>query len=139
MAAVAIKTGPGVLTIGSDTDLTQFEQQITSASLEPSFSSGDDTLVLSGDTVAGADTETWTLKGKMNSDLGTSKSAQEFCFTNSGKVLPFNFTPSTEAGKAFTGTLKVRATAFGGDVGQNSNVDFEFPCVGKPDLGAVAS
>ncbi|AGW42455.1 PadR family transcriptional regulator [Leifsonia xyli subsp. cynodontis DSM 46306] len=137
MTATVQKTGPGKFIIGDNADITVFETQVTSITLEPDVKSEDDMLVLSGDTVAGADTETWTVKGKLNADLGAKTSVQEYCFTHAGQAKPFKFTPATASGRQFEGVLKIRPTAFGGDVGSTSQVDFEFPVIGRPTLTPI--
>lgn len=137
MPATAIKTGPGRLTIGATDSPINFAAQITEANLKPSVSSEDDIEVLSGETVAGADTETWVLSGKMNADLGQDASAQEYCFTHAGEQVPFTFSPNSATGRQFTGVVKIRATAFGGEVGKTSQIDFELPVVGRPVMASI--
>jgi hypothetical protein len=138
MSVTTQKTGPGKFTIGETDSLTVFEHQVISITLEPDVKSDDDQPVLSGEIVAGADTETWTVKGTLLGDFGSTESLQEFCFTNAGTQMPFTFTPLSTAGKQFSGVLKVRAVPFGGDVGDRHEADFEFPVVGRPTLAPVA-
>ena len=131
------KTGPGKFTVGSSSDLTTFDSQVLSITLEPDVSTGDAKTVLSGEVAPGDRTEKWKLTGTLLSDFGAPKSLVEYCFTKRGTQQPFKFTPATAAGKEFTGTLTIEALAIGGDVGETPEPDFEFELVGEPILAAI--
>lgn len=131
------KTGPGKLVIGDTGDLTTFDSQVISCTLEPSVDTGDSTQVLSGEVAPGDRTESWALSGTLLADLGAEDSLQEYCFTNRGLTKPFRFTPNIASGKEFTGDLVIEAVAFGGDVGETAEPDFEFALVGEPTLAAI--
>lgn len=130
-------TGPGKFIIGETADLTVFDSQVTSITLEPSVNKGDAKKVLSGETAPGDRTETWVIKGSMFSDFGSTDSLVEYCFTHRGQEQPFRFTPATASGKEITGRLTVEATAIGGDVGETPEPEFEFELVGDPILGTI--
>lgn len=131
------KTGPGKFVIGETADLTTFDSQVTSITLEPSVDKGDDTPVLSGEVAPGDRTESWQITGTLLSDFGHEDSLVEFCFTNRGQQKPFKFTPSTTSGKEISGILTIEAVAIGGDVGETGEPDFEFALMGDPTLAAI--
>lgn len=131
------KTGPGKFTVGESGDLTTFDSQVLSITLEPDVSKDEDREVLSGEIAAGERTENWNLTGTLLNDFGQTGSLVEFCFTNRGQEKPFRFTPSTASGKEITGTIMIEALAIGGDVGVTPETDFEFALVGSPTLGAI--
>lgn len=137
MAASTIKAGAGKLSIGATAALVQLNSQVISCKLTPSASQDDPILVLSGETVAGKFTETWELEVTFHTDLGTTKSVWEYLFTNSGTTQPFEFEPSTAAGKKFAGSLIVTAAPIGGDVGDILESDAKFTVIGKPVMSAV--
>ena len=131
------KTGPGKLVIGETADLTTFDSQVLSVTLEPDVSTGDSKTVLSGEVAPGDRTEEWKLTGTLLSDFGSEDSLVEYCFTKRGTVQPFKFTPATSSGKEFSGQLTIEAVAVGGDVGETPEPDFEFALVGAPTLAAI--
>ncbi|WP_218711552.1 hypothetical protein [Arthrobacter sp. BF1] len=137
MPAVTQKAGAGKLSIGATTGLTQFNSQVTSCTLTPSASVGDPIAVLSGETVAGAFTEAWELEVTFNTDLGQTKSVWEYLFNNAGTTQPFEYEPTTAAGKKFTGSLIVTSAPLGGDVTEIMQSDATFTVIGKPVMTAV--
>lgn len=137
MAINKTKTGPGKFVIGESADLTAFDSQVLSITLEPDVDTGDAQVVLSGETAPGDRTESWNLTGTLLSDFGSEDSLVEFCFTNRGQQKPFKFTPSTASGKEISGELTIEAVSIGGDVGETPEPDFEFALVGPPILAAI--
>lgn len=138
MAVNTLTMGPGSLTIGATTDLTNFSGQTTSVRLVPSVDQGDAIQVLSGESVAGDRTESFTLEGTLLQDLGATVSTTEWLFTNRGETHVFEFIPSTAKGKKITGSLVVEAIEIGGDTGTKPTSDFTFTVVGTPTIGTVA-
>lgn len=130
-------TGPGKFIIGETADLTTFDSQVLSITLEPDVSKGDDKTVLSGEVAPGDRTESWKISGSLLSDFGAPASLVEYCFTKRGTQAPFKFTPSTASGKEISGILTIEAVAIGGDVGETPEPDFEFNLVGQPTLAAI--
>ena len=134
------KLGPGRLTIsgpgvpGLSPDLSS---QVRKSALVPKVKQDDPLPVLSGKSVPGDRSESWTLEGSLLDDFGTSGSTVEWCFTNRGQTLSFVFIPATANGKRVTGRAVVEATSIGGDVGKNNEVDFEFVVL-DPVIGTVA-
>lgn len=133
------KTGPGKFVVGDTGDLTTFDSQVLSITLEPEVDTGDSKTVLSGEVVAGDRTETFRLTGTLLSDFGATDSLVEYCFTNRGTEQPFKFTPSTASGKEITGTLRIEAVAIGGDVGETAEPDFDFEVIGIPTIATIPS
>lgn len=137
MAVSTITVGAGTLTIGASSDLTNFSSQITSCRLVPSSDIGDTIYVLSGESVAGDFTESYTLEGTLLQDLGAT-SKTEWLFNNAGETHVFEFVPNTTAGRTITGSLVVSAVDIGGDVRSKPTSDFSFTVIGKPVIGAVS-
>lgn len=133
-----ITVGPGTLTIGEEAALEEFNSQVTSCKLTPSVDNGDPINVLSGEQVPGDRTESFTLDGTFLQDFGKSDSRTEWLFTHRGEQQPFEFAPSTAAGKSITGELVVEAIDIGGDVKTKPTSDFSFIIVGEPAIGTVA-
>lgn len=138
MAVNTLTVGAGTLTIGAAADLTNFSSQVTSAKLVPSSETGDTIYVLSGESVSGDFTETYTLEGTFLQDFGTAGSKTEWLFNNAGETHVFEFTPNTVAGKKITGSLVVTSVEIGGDVNSKPTSDFTFNVIGKPVITAAA-
>mgnify|MGYP001184918157 CR=1 FL=1 len=137
MTVKTLKMGPGDLSIGSDTNLTNFASQVKSVRVVPEVDTGDDEPVLSGEVIPGDRTESWTLSGTLKQDFGAADSTTEWLFEHRGEQHPFTYIPSTSAGRQVTGELVVEAIEIGGDVSTKPDSDFEFRLVGPPQLGAV--
>lgn len=131
MPVEVVKTGPGTIALGETGTETDFSAQVTSIVLTPEVDEGDDVTTLSGEIVPGEDQESYTLSGTLFQDLRES-GIVAYSWANKGTVVPFTFTPNTDAAASFTGEIKVRALAVGGDVDANATSDFEWPCVGVP-------
>jgi len=118
--------GPGTLTIGSEVDLIDFSAQAKSCKLTPSVDNGDPINVLSGESVPGDRTESFTLDGTFLQDLGVAAGTTEWLFTHRGETHPFIYVPLTAAGKQITGDLVVEAIDIGGDAKTKGESDFSF-------------
>lgn len=127
--------GPGTLTFGEHGSEQEFGGSVTTCTLTPEFDQGDNTPVLSGDTIAGELTETWTLGGEFLQSYD-SESLLLWCKINSGKELPFVFKPRADQPLTASGIVTIRATPIGGDVKTRTTSGFEFVCVGVPDVNA---
>jgi hypothetical protein len=139
MAGTATKLGPGTLVIG-DTVAPSLDMscQLSGAKVAWDKDKEDDTPTLCGDTVAGATTYTGKLSGTVLIDL-SDDGLVDFTWTNKGQQFPFVFIPNTAAGKQITGTVTVDPLDVGGDeVKKNMTSDFEWDCVGMPELEAIA-
>lgn len=127
--------GPGELTLGATGSLLDVSCRVNNAKIAPSKDQQDTTTKLCGTEVAGAVTYTFALSGNVDVDLAYSDGLAAFCWENAGTVVPFSFTPNTDAGAIATGSLVVDPLDFGGDdYGAPMTSDFEFTCEGKPTI-----
>lgn len=127
--------GPGTLTLGASGTLKEFSAHTTSASLEPSYSDGDAIDLLDGSIEKEQDEETWTLSGEIRQEL-TVSALEDWCLENAGQEMPFTFSPVDSVAKTYTGIVRVRAVTIGGDVKTKNTSSFEFPIIGRPEIGA---
>ena len=137
MTVNTITVGPGTLTLGETGTLSTLSSQVTACRLVPNVENEDPIDVLSGEQAPGDRSESWTLAGTLLQDLGAVDSTTEFLFTNRGTQMPFEFVPSTAAGKKITGTVVPEAIEMGGDAKTKPTSDFEWQIVGEPDLEDV--
>lgn len=137
MAVKHITVGPGTFSIGAEAALSNLSTQVTSVRIVPSVDVGDPIRVLSGESVQGDRTESWTVEGTVLQDLGAEGSTTEYLFDNAGSEQPFTYTPANASGKTITGTLVVEAIEIGGEVGTKPTSDFEFAVIGRPVIGAT--
>lgn len=127
MAVSTVLVGPGILDIGETGSLTSLASQVTSCKLVPSVDREDPIPVLSGETVSGDRTESFTLQGTFLQDFGVGdQRISEWSFTNRGKTFPFTYTPNNAADKSISGRITVEATDIGGDVKKKNTTDFEW-------------
>jgi hypothetical protein len=131
----AQKLGNGTLSIGAIGSPLDLSAQITNCRLSPAVDKEDPVTTLSGDSLAGTRTITWTLAGTMLQDISDA-GVIEWLFTHAGEEVPFTWTPNTEVGTDFTGTIVVDPIEIGGDVGAKNSSDFEFEVVGQPVMSA---
>jgi hypothetical protein len=137
MAPQRYPIGPGLLTIGATGTEIDWSCQITSAQVEWESDAEDDEKVLCGDTIPGARTYTATLSGTAHQDLGApaAESMVAFSWANKGTTQPFVFVPNDTLTSQITGSVVIDPLTVGGDIGTNGTSDFEWACVGEPDLG----
>lgn len=129
----AHKLGPGSLALGETGTSVEFAVALRSCTVEPETDEGDSLPVLSGDEFDEGDEDSFTLSGTLleNYDLD---SVQVWAHLNRGTKVPFLFRPDNDKALGIKGEVKVRRIAFGGDVKERNEVDFEFPGVGDYDL-----
>lgn len=123
------RLGPGTLTFDTTND---FSVQVASCQLVPSVSETDGTPTLSVPEPSPEMAVTWNLQGDTISDWSDDTGFVNWAMDNSGTEVDFDFTPSTSAGVAYSGTVQVRPIPIGGDVAAQSSVKFDFPLVGNP-------
>lgn len=136
MPIKTITVGPGKLTIGAESLLTNFQSQVTSCKLAPSVDKGGVLNVLSGEQRSGERKESFTIEGTLLQDLGADKSTTEWLFDHRGETHALEFVPSTAAGKAIRCSVVVEAIDIGGDVQSNPTSDFKFDVIGTPVISA---
>lgn len=138
MAVNTLTMGPGMLTIGSEANLTQFASQVTECVLKPKVDNDDPIPVLSGEEAPGDRSESWTLEGSLLQDLGATGSVVEWLFAHRGELHPFTFVPRSGTGaKRIIGTLQVEAVDIGGEARTKPSSDFEFVVIGAPTISTV--
>lgn len=138
MTVKYITVGPGTLTIGETADLTDFSSQATSVKLTPSVDNGDPINVLSGESVPGDRSESFTLDGTFLQDVqAAGAGSTDWLFEHRGQTHPFVFVPATAAGRQITGDLVVEAIDIGGDAKTKATSDFSFIVI-NPVLGDAA-
>jgi len=136
MPTKAQKLGPGLLAFGSAGTALDLTAQVTNCRVTPSVNREDPTPTLDGGALAGETTYTWVLNATLIQDL-TDAGMFDYSWGNRGDEVPFEFTPSTTAGRTVTGVVIVDPLELGGDVGKKNNTTaLEWTLVGDPDLGS---
>lgn len=131
---MAIRTlGPGSLKIGETASAREWAGDCTKTTLTPSTSGDDAVPLLDGSELDGEETTTWELGGTLVDNFDID-SLQNFCIANAGVVLPFVWTPNNAGGSDYSGSLKIRPIALGGDVKKKNTNDFGFPLIGQPTV-----
>ena len=126
--------GPGTLKIGGPTPAAlDISCYVNNAGLEVSKDVGDQTTKLCGAVRAAVVTYTYQLTGNLDVDLANDAGLLALSWDEAGSTQAFEFTPSTEAGTKFAGTLvidplNVSADEYGADL----TSDFTWDIVGKP-------
>ena len=126
MPLVDSRLGPGTLTLGT----SEYGAQISNVRLVPEHDETDGTPTLGDPTPAPDVTTTWLLSGTAVQDWEEPNGFVEYCRDNNNTEVAFEWVPNTGAGVEFTGTCKIKAVEFGGDVSAQNTTDFEFPVVG---------
>jgi len=135
-AVTPITIGPGLFTIGADTDLTNFSHQCTSLKVVPSVTKGDPINVLSGGQAPGDRSETFAIEGTLLQDFGRDNSTTRWLFDHRGEDHVFSYFPNNANGGEITGLLTVEAIDIGGEVKTKPTSDFTFTLIGPPVLPA---
>lgn len=128
--------GPGSLKLGETGSQREFAAQLTKCAIKTNTDTQDDVDTLSGETLEGEETYTYDITGTLLQDFELD-SLEDYCFTNRGLKLPFEFTPNNTAARLFTGILKVRPLDRGGDVKKRNTSDFVFRIIGDYTPGEV--
>lgn len=139
MVVKAPQVGPGLLTIGAETALTNFSSQIRGAKLVPNITKGDPIDVLSGEQAPGDRTEAHTLVVNLQSDFGHASSLTEWLWEHRGEQHPFEYVPNNTLARKITGVLVVEPIEIGGDVKTKPAVEVTFDVIGEPTFGNVVS
>jgi hypothetical protein len=129
MAATDSRLGPGTLTLGT---LTGAGCQMSNVKLVPEFDEEDGTPTLCDPKPAPLSTTSWALEGSAVQDWEDSAGFVEFCRTNDGSTVAFEWVPNSTLTPVVTyaGSCQVRAVEIGGDVAVQNTTDFSFPVVG---------
>lgn len=138
MPAKVSKLGPGSLSIGEVGTEVDFSCQVEFAQVTWDKSKDDDVTVLCGDVVPGAITYTAKLKGKLFQDQSDAAGIVQFSWANKGTVVPFIFVPNDTDAVEVTGEVTMDPISVGSDTANaNMKSDFEWDCVGEPELGTA--
>lgn len=127
--------GPGKLSIGVVGTPLDLTAQVTKCLVVPKVDVEDATPTLSGESLDGARTYSWTLQFTVLQDM-TASGMMDYTWTRKGQTVPFQFVPSTAAGRAVTGNVIIDPITVGGDVTKKNTADSEWQIVGDPVLGA---
>jgi hypothetical protein len=120
----------GTLTI----DAHAFAKQATNVTLTPSADEDGDTLeALDGSVILPDEVTSWTLDMGIVQDFDDPLGFVEFARANAGEVVPFTWHPNA-TGPSYTGTVKVRAVAIGGDVNARLTATPSWPVQGQPEV-----
>jgi hypothetical protein len=127
MTVIDSRLGPGTLTLGT---MTGAGCQMSNVRLVPDRDEEDGTPTLCDPKPAPLITTSWSLQGTAVQDWEKDDGFVEFCRTNDGDTVTFEWVPSTDKQITYSGSVQVRAVEFGGDVASQNTSDFEFPVVG---------
>lgn len=133
MATPLSKLGPGLLTFGATGSPKEFGTVVSEVKLTPDFDKDDDINVLSGDTFAGDETNTWALNITMYQTYD-QESLLLWLFNERGKDVPFTFVPDKAGAVQAKGTVTLRPAEIGGEVKKKNTTELELPLVGEPTL-----
>lgn len=136
MAVESQTLGPGQLTLGETASEREWGAAVRTARVVPSAQEGDALVVLDGQETADEGTETWTLEGTVLQSYDAA-SLIKWCADNSGTELPFTYVARNDAALTVTGTVRVRAIAYGGDVKSRNTSDFNFRIIGTPTFATA--
>lgn len=118
----------GTLTV----DGQEFAKQMTSVTLTPSTDTeGDAVETLSGAKIEPDEVTTWELSLGAIQDFNDPAGFVEFSRANAGDVVSFSWLPNV-AGPTYSGQVRVRAVAIGGDVASRLTTEAGWPVIGDP-------
>ena len=122
------RQGPGLFKLGT----LSIECQMSNIRLVPDHEEEDGTPVLCNPTPPPELATSWTVQGTGVQDWESDATTGfvEFARVNNGTEVAFEWTPKTDLGITYSGTVQVRAVEIGGDVGVQNTTDFEWPVVG---------
>lgn len=134
MTIKAQTMGPGTFSIGAVGSPLDLTAQVTKCAIVPKASAEDPTPTLSGESLAGERTYAWTVSATVIQDL-TEAGMFDYTWSHKGQQVPFEFVPSTAAGRTVSGIVTVDPIQLGGDVKKKNTSDLEWEIVGDPVLG----
>jgi hypothetical protein len=128
-ALIDARLGVGTLTIAA----TDYSYQIANVALEPDISDEDGTPTLAVPDPPPLATIAWNLTGTAIQDFtGGPSSFLNYLMDHALEEVAFAWTPNTEDGTSYTGTVQLRPITIGGDAGVQITSDFTLPVVGEP-------
>lgn len=131
--------GPGSLTVGSAGTEIDVSCYVNNAGIEVTKDTTDQTVKLCGTARPGVTTYTYTLTGNVDVDLANASGLMALSWDSPGTSQGFVFTPNTDLGVSFEGSLvidplNVQADEYGADL----TSDFSWIIVGKPTVNRGA-
>ena len=132
MAGKYLTMGPGSLTFGEQEKQNDCSAYVRSAKIATNTEKTDSLLVLSGDTIPGDRTYTFSLEVEvLQTTLRTGLLA--YSWENAGNEVLFTFSPKAGQKEAtINGKVVVDPIELGGEVGSKPTATFTWECVGKP-------
>lgn len=131
--------GPGTLKLGETASLIDVSCYVNDAAIETTKNGGGDPVFkLCGTSRPASFTYSYQLTGNLDVDLGNDSGLFQLAWDQPGVVVDFEFTPSTELGRTFTGQVVLDPFRVGADAyGDMLTSDFALDCIGKPVLAAL--
>ena len=128
-AAFDSRLGVGTLTIGG----TEYAYQASAVRLSPDVSSDDGTPTLAiPAAAAGVDRSPGSSTSTRSRTSRTRPASSTTSWTTRSRVVPFVWTPLTEAGVVYSGDVQLVPMEVGGDVAVQVVTSVELPVVGEP-------
>lgn len=139
MAVNVVRYGPGTMKLGPPGTAKEYGCQVQSLGVNVNKDEGDTVTVLCGDIVPGSIAYTYSLAGTILQDINTTGGIVEYSWTNAGKSVAFEYTPTTAtpAGAKVTGFIimdPLPIATSDGSVGDVLTSDFEWSCTAKPTV-----
>jgi hypothetical protein len=122
------RQGVGTLTLGA----TEYGYQAAAVRLTPNVNSNDGTPTLAVPEPAPDSVITWALNIDAIQDFENPTGLVNFLMDNALSEVAFVWTPLTEAGVVYSGTVQVLPMEVGGDVAVQVVTSVELPLVGEP-------
>lgn len=122
------RLGPGTLTL----EAHDFSTQASAVRLTPSSSSEDGTPTLAYPEPAPQTSITWALNIDAIQDFEDPAGLVNYLMDNALAEVPFVWTPLTDAGTAYAGTVQLVPIEVGGDVAVQVVTSVELPLIGAP-------
>jgi hypothetical protein len=135
--AHVVRFGPGEFTLGAAGAAADYSCQVKSMAVNANTDKGDPVTPLCGDKVPGSRDYSYALAGTLLQDFGADAGLQQYTWEHKGEPAEFTFTPAAAAGTTVTGTIVIDPLNIGDSgavFGDVLAVDFEFECVGEPDV-----
>jgi hypothetical protein len=133
------KLKSGTLTLGGTGGVggINFACQATNVRLAPSANeTGDEVETLCGDVIGAETTTSWSLAGTSIQDFDNAAGFVLWALEHDLEEAEFVWTPSATS-PSWSGKVRVRAVAIGGDVNKRLTTDWEWPLTGAPTMTPV--
>lgn len=139
MPLKSYKLGPGVLEIGDGVEI-DISCQLSACRVNPTENVTTEAAipVLCGEELPEDETVSYAfrLAGTLVQDISAG-GVVDYSWANKGLEKSFRFVPSNTEGREVTGTVRIAPISLGGDVKKVNTSDFDWRCIGDPDLGNV--